>query len=190
MHLAELGETKHIILLNSTAIYNGLAGNVDETTPLDLNAEKVTSLLAAEQAIKAFTKRTHILRLAGLVGPNRHPGKFLQAARIFTNASAAVNLVHQNDVVSILLQLIEHTNTDNQQSIYNVVSNTDSDRQHYYQTAAQALNLPQPQFALEAEVTSGKKIIGTKLREQLAYQYQHDDLLAWLSDSSAVLAKE
>ena len=190
VHLAELGKTKHIILLNSTAIYNGLSGNVDETTPLDLNAEKVSSLLAAEQALKAFTKRTHILRLAGLVGPNRHPGKFLQAARIFTNASAAVNLVHQEDVVNILIQLIEHTDTGCEQSIYNVVSNTDSDRQHYYQTAAQALHLPQPQFALEAEVASGKKIIGTKLREQLAYHYQHDDLLTWLSDSSDALAKE
>ncbi|TWX72989.1 SDR family NAD(P)-dependent oxidoreductase [Colwellia sp. C1TZA3] len=180
VHLAELGKTQHIILLNSTAIYNGLVGKVDEASQLNVNAEKVASLLAAEQAVKSFSKRVHILRLAGLVGPDRHPGKFLQAKRVFENASATVNLVHQTDVVNILDRLIHLNSTGSKQHIYNVVSSTESDRQGYYQLAAQALNLPLPQFAIEREQSSGKKIIGAALRDELAYHYTHDDLLAWL----------
>lgn len=183
VHLAELGNTQHIILLNSTAIYNGLVGKVDEASQLNMNAEKVASLLAAEQAVKSFSKRVHILRLAGLVGPDRHPGKFLQAERVFENASATVNLVHQTDVVNILDSLIH---LDSKQSIYNVVSNTDSDRQGYYQLAAQALNLPIPQFAIEQEQSPGKKIIGTALRNELAYHYRHDDLLSWLKKTDPI----
>jgi len=193
-HLAELGNTKHIILLNSTAIYNGLEGQVDEASQLALKAEKVASLFAAEQAVKMFSKRVHILRLAGLVGPNRHPGKFLQSKRVFENAAAQVNLVHQMDVVNILERLIQLDNTESKQSIYNVVSNTNSDRQSYYQLAAQVLNLPVPKFAVEQQSQSvekkniGKKIIGETLRRELAYHYQYDDLLRWLSDDSSMLA--
>ena len=186
VHLAELGNTQHIILLNSTAIYNGLVGKVDEASQLNMNAEKVASLLAAEQAVKSFSKRVHILRLAGLVGPDRHPGKFLQAKRVFENASATVNLVHQTDVVNILDNLIHLDSTDSKQSIYNVVSNTDSDRQGFYQLAAQALNLPIPQFVIEQEQSSSKKIIGAALRDELAYHYWHDDLLSWLKKSAPI----
>ena len=186
VHLAELGKTQHIILLNSTAIYNGLVGKVDEASQLNVNAEKVASLLAAEQVAKSFSKRVHILRLAGLVGPGRHPGKFLQAGRVFENASATVNLVHQTDVVDILSKLIHLGGTDSKQSIYNVVSNTDSDRQGYYQLAAQALGLPVPQFAMEQSKSAGKKIIGAALRDELTYRYNYDDLLSWLQESVSV----
>lgn len=194
VHLAELGNIKHIILLNSTAIYNGLEGRVDEASQLAVKAEKVASLFAAEQAVSMFSKRVHILRLAGLVGPNRHPGKFLQSKRVFENAAAQVNLVHQMDVVNILERLIQLDNTESKQSIYNVVSNTNSDRQSYYQRAAQVLNLPVPEFAVEQQQNQspektiiGKKIIGEILRSELAYHYQYDDLLRWLSEDSSML---
>ncbi|MGB2741111.1 MAG: SDR family NAD(P)-dependent oxidoreductase [Cognaticolwellia sp.] len=189
VHLAELGNTKHIILLNSTAIYGDLVGPVDEDSRLDLNANKVSSLLAAEKEAKKFSKKLHILRLAGLVGPNRHPGKFLQAKRLFENASTVVNLVHQTDVVNILEKLIGLDSTDKKQFIYNVVSNTDSDREHYYQVAAEALSLPAPQFVVEQQANTGKKIIGAKLRHELNYHYQYDDLLSWLKDSSIMINK-
>lgn len=183
VHLAQLGNTKHIILLNSTAIYNGLAGEVSEGSELAVNADKVASLLAAEQALNGFSKRVHILRLAGLVGPNRHPGKFLQAKRTFSDASAPVNLVHQTDVINILDKLIHQEITNECKTIYNVVSNTNCQRQQYYQVAAQSLNLPVPTFAKEASASTGKKVIGNRLRNELSYQFYHDDLLTWIRGS-------
>lgn len=159
VHLAELGNTKHIIFLNSTAIYNGLIGRVDEKSQLDLDAEKVAHLVAAEHTVKTFSKRVHILRLAGLVGPNRHPGKFLQAKRIFENANASVNLVHQDDVVNILEKLINFDSDDSKKTIYNVVSNTDSHRQGYYELAAHVLSLPLPIFSVDQQQNTGKKLL-------------------------------
>lgn len=178
--MAELGATKKIILLNSTAIYNGLVGEVDENTRLDLKAPKVEVLLAAEKAVQVFTKDVCILRLAGLVGPSRHPGKFLQADRLFNNASAQVNLVHQLDVVNIIKKFIEATG-NNCSEIYNVVSATKSDRKQYYQVAARAMALPIPKFEPETTANSGKNVQGVKLRKALNYHYQHDDLLLWAS---------
>lgn len=178
--LAERGKTQHIILLNSTAIYNGIEGEVDENQALNLDAEKVTTLVEAEQAVQAFTKQVHILRLAGLVGPKRHPGKFLQSGRVFTDASAQVNLVHQTDVVNIIKLLIKDSSPQSS-DIYNVVSGTQVDRKSYYQAAAKGLGLMIPEFEQEPFLKLGKKVMGDKLRKNLGYSYVYDDLVKWAS---------
>ena len=178
--LAELGQTKKIILLNSTAIYNGLIGKIGESARLNRHAEKVEILLAAEQAVQVFSKQVCILRLAGLVGPNRHPGKFLQSNRLFENANAQVNLVHQTDVVNIIKKLIEDTKGE-LRTIYNVVSGTNTNREHYYQVAAKAMGLAAPRFEQAQDSDVGKQIVGDKLRNELDYQYVYDDLLHWAS---------
>lgn len=176
--LAELGKTKQIVLLNTTAIYNGLVGELNESSPLNLSGEKVETLLAAEQAVKAFSKQVHILRLAGLVGPNRHPGKFLQSGKLFKNASAQVNLVHQTDVVNIIKLLIEDK-TQTSSATYNVVSGTKTSRKDYYQQTAKAMGLAEPRFEQEQVSCAGKQVVGDKLRNELHYRYVFDDLLQW-----------
>jgi nucleoside-diphosphate-sugar epimerase len=175
---AELGKIKHIILLNSTAIYNGLVGEIDESERLNLSAEKVQTLLAAEQVLQRFSKQVSILRLAGLVGPGRHPGKFLKSDRVFSNASAQVNLVHQADVVNIITMLSKNTIGDTQ-TTYNVVSDTKTDRKGYYQAAAKAMGLAPPNFEPEEICYASKQVLGSKLREELNYNYVYDDLLQW-----------
>jgi len=178
--LAELGETKQIIFLNSTAIYNGLVGEVDENQAFNLAAEKVATLVAAEQAVQEFSQQVDILRLAGLVGPNRHPGKFLRSDRVFTGASAQVNLVHQTDVVNIIKLLIAKSSKQSS-NIYNVVSGTKVDRKSYYQVAAKALGLTTPRFEPEHVNCAGKQVVGEKLRQKLHYSYVYDDLVKWAS---------
>ena len=70
------GKVKRLILLSSSAVYNGLIGEVTESSPLDLTADKVEILQQAEQAVLSFSDNSIVLRLAGLVGPERHPGNF------------------------------------------------------------------------------------------------------------------
>lgn len=184
--LAEQGNVEKIIFLNSTAIYNGLAGEVDEQSELDLKASKVQPLLAAEQAVRGFSKQSIILRLAGLVGPKRHPGKFLQLKREFASAKSPVNLVHQSDVVNIIKYFIAAAKPKSKSQVFNVVSNTNCTREHYYQTAAYALQLPRPEFKDEKELVLGKKVQGKKLIETISYHFQYDDLLQWVIDMPEV----
>ncbi|MEY8252826.1 MAG: SDR family NAD(P)-dependent oxidoreductase, partial [Colwellia sp.] len=83
---------EQIILLSSSAIYNGLSGQVEEDSTLDMLADKVFVLNQAEQAVLNFNesrlnddltnKKAYVLRLSGLVGPKRHPGKFLLNGRM------------------------------------------------------------------------------------------------------------
>jgi len=181
------GQVKRIILLSSSAVYNGLLGVVNEETSLDLSAEKVQALHDAEQAVLKFSnrsqlRRSYVLRLAGLVGPNRHPGKFLINSRIVKAPDSPVNLIHQQDAQGLVLSLL---NTEAPTGVFNGVSDTHVSKKSYYQAAAKALSLPEPKFSdveLSAkEQPAPRRIVnGDKAQQVLSYQFVYPDLLTWL----------
>lgn len=174
-----------IILLSSSAVYNGLSGVVDESMALDLTADKVSVLNQAEQAALSFNKsnKGFVLRLTGLVGPNRHPGKFLSHGRMLSQPQAKVNLIHQQDAVGLILSLLK---SDVDGGIFNGVSATQVTKKHYYQAAATALSLPAPSFDEKdsLSVTDSKQVSGKKTQTLLNYSFVHDDLLAWLEQAN------
>jgi len=184
VEMAELGEVKRIILLSTSAVYNGLTGLVDEEAVLDINAEKVSIITRAEQAAQDFSGKTVILRLAGLVGPERHPGRFMQGKRVLSEPQAFINLIHQDDAVGVLMEIITEQDIT---GTYNAVSATETCKEHYYQAAASALKLPVPEFSFETSMRFGKRINDAKLRDRLNYQFIHDDLIVWLYKSVAGL---
>jgi len=179
---------EQVILLSSTAVYNGLSGDITEMATLDLTADKVSVLSQAEQAVLSFNESTntakkpsaYVLRLAGLVGPNRHPGKFLLNGRMLKSPNAPVNLIHQQDVIGIILSLFnERVNS----GIFNGVSRTHVSKKEYYQSAAKALNIAPPSFELEDDKSANsiRIVNGNKVAEKLSYQFVHQNLLTWLS---------
>lgn len=178
--MAELGKVEKVILLSSTAVYNGLTGLVDEQSILDMSANKVDIITAAEKAAINFSGTTVILRLAGLVGPERHPGRFLEGKKVLAEPEAFINLIHQDDAVGVLMELIDEENIN---GTYNAVSATQTSKKDYYAAAASALSLPLPEFSLEASMSFGKRINDAKLRDTLNYQFTHDDLIDWLDKS-------
>lgn len=176
VRLAEKGGCQKVILLNTTAIYNGLTGEVNEDNHLDFSAEKVEILEQAEQAALKFSGKVCILRLAGLVGPDRHPGRFLARQKQLSSANSAVNLIHQQDAIGLILSLL---NTASSTGVFNGVSQTHVSRKQFYQAAAKAVNLSQPSF--NTDISKGKTVKGDKAQKQLAYQFIYDDLLAWMA---------
>lgn len=177
----EQGVVQRIILLSSTAVYQGVEGVVDETTVLNLTTEstieKTKVLQSAEQVVLNFYRKSNVIRLAGLVGPNRHPGKFLLAKKALSNSTAPVNLIHQEDAAGLILSLLTPTSPE---GIYNGVSDTHVTKAIYYQTAAKSLNLELPTFSDEHTIESTRIVSGDKAKQQLEYSFVYPDLLAWL----------
>ncbi|QBG35802.1 NAD-dependent epimerase/dehydratase family protein [Litorilituus sediminis] len=176
------GKVKRLILLSSSAVYNGLVGEVTEASQLDLTADKVAILQQAEQEVLSFSANSVVMRLAGLVGPERHPGNFLRKKlqsnnNVFHDGHAHVNLIHQADVVGLLLAILQHGNLG---GIYNGVSETNASKQMYYQTAAKSIGLPVPEFAVPENIAASKVVLGDKARRDFNYQFVYPDLLAWL----------
>lgn len=181
VNLAEQRNIKQIILLSSSGVYTGLHGSVDEESALAEHIDKVKQLNAAEQAILNSSANAQVLRLAGLVGPNRLPGKFLAGKKDLTEPYGKVHLIHLVDVLGILEAFIaapEHT------GIYNCVSPTDITRQHFYQKAAIAMELEPPSFVDEAKPSNVKVINGEKLQGTIAYQFIEPDITQWLKRST------
>ncbi|MFQ3210046.1 MAG: nucleoside-diphosphate-sugar epimerase [Colwellia sp.] len=188
---------EQIILLSSSAIYNGLSGQVDEGIKLDLSADKVAVLNDAEQAVLSFNdtifnknsvnqsdhsitnRKAYILRLSGLVGPNRHPGKFLLNGRMLKSPLAIVNLIHQQDAIGLIQTLLK---SDTNSGIFNGVSSTQVSKKQYYQAAASTLELPIPIFEESnlAADSASKIVSAQKTRNELNYSFVYDDLLNWL----------
>lgn len=164
-----------IIFISSTSIYGEGEGTVRENSPL----EPVTiSGKVLKELENWFHKLPHtsvdVLRLAGLVGVDRHPGRFLAGKTEVKGASHGVNLVHRDDVVaaiSLLLSLPRGGHT------YNLCAPGHPQKQHFYPLLARQLNLPEPQFATEAQVSSGKLVDGSRIVKELGFEYLYPDPL-------------
>jgi nucleoside-diphosphate-sugar epimerase len=182
---AEKTGVEHIILISSTAVYNGLSGKVNEQHALDFTADKVQVMHDAEQVLLTFTGQANIIRLSGLIGPERHPGRFLSANKDFANPEGVVNLIHQTDAVGIIeALLLRQSEPALNKAIFNGVSATHPTRERFYQQAAKALDLPQPTFIRATDEPIpllSKEVEGDKVQRELNYPFVYNDLLTWLT---------
>lgn len=192
---------KHVVLLSSTGVYQGTADQVTEDTALDLAINKVELLAQAEQAVlssvmrssvakssafesevdksKLQNQKATVLRLAGLVGPNRHPARFMSGKQGVANANTPINLVHQADVVGAIRLVLSGTGGRKSAEVYNVVSDTHPTRQDFYQLACQQLSLEAPAFNEEQE-SSKRIVLGDKI-QQAGLVLSYPDLMKWLT---------
>lgn len=108
-HRAALQTTSNLIVLGSTSAYAlpppqaegaGIV-TVSESSALDMDQPRV----AGEEWLR--TQGATILQLAGIVGPGREPEAWLRAGRIKDGAKL-VNLIHVDDIVSVIAHLLAH----------------------------------------------------------------------------------
>ncbi len=170
---AGLTKPEQVIYTSSTSIYGAAAGEVTETTPLDLvTAPSGLALHLAETQLTDTFPNSLVLRLAGLVAADRHPGRFFGGrGRLIPQADAPVNLVHRQDVISAIQLLLEKESTGSE--VYNVCAAAHPTKGTYYAAAAAALGLDVA--GRQAGGANGKVISSQKLRD-LGWQPLWDDL--------------
>lgn len=151
-----------IIFLSSTSVYQDGNFEVNEFSALEDN-----HLVQQEKWISHHFQHHTILRLGGLLGGSRHPGKFLSGRTNLKSPLHAVNLIHQEDVVSFIRTVIKKKLKE---EIINVVSDQHASRKDYYQGYAEAFNLPLPQFD-ESDKSLGKVVSNEIMKKH--YQLIH-----------------
>lgn len=152
-----------VIFTSSTSVYKDVENDIDETAEIKMDHPVVM----AEEEIRKCKKNATILRLAGLIGANRHPIKFL-SSRIMPDGNAAVNLVQLDDVIAAIEKVIEKNAWN---KTFNVCWPEHPSRVTYYTTSAQKFNIPAPKFELSDK--RGKRINGSKIIEELDFQYKN-----------------
>ncbi|MTB52667.1 SDR family oxidoreductase [Lewinella sp. W8] len=128
-----------VIYTSSTGVYGAATGTVDESSPLAPDTHSSRAVVAAEVLLRENLSELTILRLAGLVGPGRHPGRFYGGRdRPIPQADAPVNLVHQLDVVRAIEMVIAQNLWG---MTFNVCATAHPQKGEFYGDAAKSLGL-------------------------------------------------
>ncbi|RZL06877.1 MAG: SDR family NAD(P)-dependent oxidoreductase [Hymenobacter sp.] len=114
-----------------------------------------------------------VVRLGGLIGPDRAPGRFLAGRRELAQGDAPVNLLHLTDAIGVLSTIIT---TNIWGYTLNVCAQSHPPRREFYPAAAEYLGLTPPTFL--PGYGPGKTIDSSLLRNVVPYTFQHDNLLA------------
>ncbi|MBW3128632.1 SDR family oxidoreductase [Hymenobacter profundi] len=163
---------RHVLFVSSTGVYADEPRTMTEDDALaapDANSEllRAESLFTAPDAPFATT----VVRLAGLIGPRRAPGRFLAGRTGLPKPQAPVNLIHLTDCLGILGRIIRQRAWGR---TFNASAAHHPTRQEFYTAAAAHLELAPPTFV--EEDTLGKCIDSELLRQETGYMFQFDDL--------------
>lgn len=180
-HVRPKSNAGRFVFVSSTSVYGSHQGEVDEDTrpePTEPNGrilyEVESSLLA--QASRSAARLT-ILRPGGLLGPDRHPAKFLAGRQGLANGLDPVNLTHLDDLVEAAIACL-FDERDERTKVYNVVSAAHPSRKVFYTDACETLGLAAPQFTEAEKTGTGKLVHAAKIRSELGVKFRFDDLHA------------
>lgn len=120
-----------IIFISSTSVY---------PTPESKNGH---ILKEQEDWIQSHFKQWTILRFGGLLGQDRHPGKYLSGRKNLAGRLSPVNLIHLDDCIGFTKTVIKEKLKG---QIFNVVSDDHRTREEFYSEFCRNAGLPLPEF--------------------------------------------
>lgn len=164
-----------IIFTSSTSVYgegDGLVNEHSHLLPVTGSGKVLKELESWLHSLPGT--EVDILRLAGLVGPERHPGRFLANKTDVAHGHRGVNLVHLDDVIDAITLLVQAAQGG---YIYNLCAPGHPARAEFYRQMARQLGLTPPHFQPDINSGSGKLIDGSLICRELGFVYQHPDPL-------------
>ncbi len=166
-----------VLFVSSTSVYPDEPRAMREADAFS-NRDAASDVLRAEgHFVPRYGQwQSTVVRLGGLIGPGRAPGRFLAGRQNLAQGNAPVNLLHLTDAVGVLAAIIRHGAWGH---TFNVAAAGHPLRRDFYPAAAHFLGLPPPTFRPETGLT-GKTIDSTLVRGTVPYTFQHDDVLAAL----------
>lgn len=167
---------QRVIVFSSTSVYPENQGVVEETDAMVITSDHSgVSLLEIERCYTSHEGLdVVVLRFGGLVGPFRHPGKFLRERNQIVNSASPVNMVHLDDVVGATMFAIEKPLLA---GAYNVVAPVDVTRCDFYKAALASMSQPEPKCD---GLTGNFKRVSSKRLIKLGYNFKQADLIRWL----------
>lgn len=174
MHL-EHSQLSKVILCSSTSVYADSNQVLDEFSPIFPETESGSLMAEAEGHLLHQKIPVVCLRLAGLIGPDRMPGKFFAGKSFIPNGLSPVNLIHLNDVIGIIENVIRKGET---KGIFNCCAPSHPTRKEFYTLAAERESLKKPDFV--AEKKSWKIVTSARLKSELDYDFKFPSLIDWV----------
>lgn len=163
----QLPTTVKVVFVSTTSVYPDSLENATEEYEFQKEDFLKPTVQAEINLRKLLGKRLTIVRLAGLIGVNRHPVKFLAGKINLPNGKSPVNLIHLTDAIGLIDTIIKKEFWgENVNGCYPIHPT----KEDYYAQAALFFGLQLPIFTQE---TNSFKIVSTlKSIEKLKFNYK------------------
>lgn len=167
-----------LIFISSTSVYAD--NNRVLTESSEISPETVSGKIIAEieKELLALPKQVIVLRLAGLFGPGRSPGRFFAGKTNIPNGLAPVNMIHLDEVIALIRVLIDSDTAD---GVYIGCTPSHPTKEEFYTLAARLEKLTQPDFI--PEKLKWKIVESERVEKELGFSYKFPDLMVRLMQS-------
>ena len=162
---------KNILFVSSTSVYQDVRKTLCESDVENLQHVPLRDIEILFQSIDGVD--TTVLRLAGLIGPGRHPGRFFSGGRTVPNPDSPVNMIHLDDCVAIVGEIIAQGCWG---QMFNACADTHPTKREFYGVHMLAYSGSLPNFG-GSDLNIGKIISNDKLKRTLGYTFIHPDLM-------------
>lgn len=157
---------ERVIMISSTSVYDDSEGVYTES-----DADEAHPLRECERYFLDQFPSALVIRFSGLIGPMRHPGKFLAGKKDLPGPLHPVHLIHQTDCIGLIAHCIEHRIDDT----LNACMPDSMSRKEFYTLAAKDLGLEPPMFD-DQDTSNGRIISIARLQEEVKYTFIHSTL--------------
>jgi nucleoside-diphosphate-sugar epimerase len=161
-----------LIFISSTSVYSD--SNQEYTESSEISPETLSGKVIAEveKSLLALQMNVIILRLAGLFGPGRSPGRFFSGKSNIPNGLAPVNMIHQDEVIAIINALID---SNTAKGVFIGSTPSHPSKQEFYTLAARLDKLTEPNFIQEK--LNWKIVESERVEMELGFSYKFPNLL-------------
>lgn len=159
---------RQLIFISSTSVFADNNAVINQFSIPNAASESGKQLLETEKLLQKNPNfATTIIRFGGLVGFDRHPAKMLSGKSNVQNPEAPINLIHQQDCISIIESVLEK---DYWNQTINAVAPFHPSRKDYYVKKALEFGLLKPTFD-HSKISVGKTVLSDKLIDDLEYEF-------------------
>ncbi|HEY1061811.1 MAG TPA: SDR family NAD(P)-dependent oxidoreductase [Daejeonella sp.] len=167
-----------LIFISSTSVYSDSNSVLTESSEISPQTTSGKIIAEIEKSLLALPIQVIILRLAGLFGPGRSPGRFFSGKTNIPNGFAPVNMIHQEEAISLINSLID-SNTS--KGIYIGSTPSHPTKEEFYTLATRLDKLTEPEFI--AEKLNWKIVESERVEKELGFSYRFPNLLDRLIQS-------
>lgn len=164
-----------VVHFSSSGIYQGLTADVDETVALRHDIDRVTTLAQGEAILQQALPLCITLRLAGLMGPGRHPGRFV-AGKTLPSPDGLINMLHADDACRAVLRLLSCNELHS--ATYNLSCPLPVARRQFYQAASKAL---QTAVSFSDDLVISHRSVPLLFIQHFAFKYRFENAIDALS---------
>ena len=167
-----------LIFISSTSVYSDSNSILTESSEISPETASGKVIAEIETKLLVLPIQVIVLRLSGLFGPGRSPGRFFSGRTNIPNGLAPVNMIHQEEVISLINKLID---SEAAKGIYIGATPSHPTKAEFYTLAARHEKLPEPDFI--SEKLKWKIVDSERVEKELGFSYKFPNLIERLIQS-------